>query len=60
MVGLYNWVNSDIDELDYSSATVHYGRLLRRNIRATAELTYVFDSIYKDHARIAFGLVTAF
>ena len=60
MVGLYNWVNSDIDELDYSSATVHYGRLLRRNIRATAELTYVFDSIYKDHARLAFGLVTAF
>ncbi len=60
MVGLYNWVNSDIDELDYSSATVHYGRLLRRNIRATAELTYVFDSIYKDHARLALGLVTAF
>jgi hypothetical protein len=60
MVGLYNWVNSDIDELDYSSATVHYGRLLRRNIRATAEFTYVFDSIYKDHARLAFGLVTAF
>jgi hypothetical protein len=60
MVGLYNWVNSDIDELDYSSATVHYGRLLRRNIRATAELTYVFDSIYKDHARLALGLITAF
>ncbi|MFZ2053371.1 MAG: hypothetical protein WAU81_04160 [Candidatus Aminicenantales bacterium] len=60
LAGLYNWVNSQVDELDYSSATVHYGRLLRRNIRATAELTYVFDSIYKDHARLAFGLVTAF
>jgi len=60
LAGLYNWVNSQIDELDYSSVTVHYGRLLRRNIRATAELTYVFDSIYKDHARLAFGLVTAF
>ncbi len=60
MVGLYNWVNSQVDELDYSSATLHYGRLLRRNIRATAEFTYVFNSTYKDHARLAFGLVTAF
>ncbi len=60
MVGLYNWVSSQFNELDYSSATVHFGRLLRRNIRATAELTYVFDSVYKDHARLAFGLVTAF
>jgi hypothetical protein len=60
LAGLYNWVNSDLDELDYSSATVHYGRMLRRNIRATAEFTYVFDSIYEDHGRFAVGLVTAF
>jgi len=44
LAGLYNWLDSDLDELDYSSATVHYGRMLRRNIRATAEFTYVFDS----------------
>jgi len=60
LAGLYNWVNSDSNDLDYSSATVHYGRLLRRNIRATAEFTYVFDSIYEDHGRLAFGLVTGF
>jgi len=60
LAGLYNWVSSDSDELDYSSATVHYGRLLRRNIRATAEFTYVFDSLYEDHGRLAFGLVTGF
>jgi hypothetical protein len=60
MVGLVNWVDSELAALDYSSATVHYGRLLRRNIRATAEFTYVFDSPYKDHARLALGLVTAF
>jgi hypothetical protein len=60
LAGLYNWVNSDSEELDYSSATVHYGRLLRRNIRATAEFTYVFDSIYEDHGRLAFGLITGF
>jgi hypothetical protein len=60
MVGLFNWVDSGLDELDYSSATVHYGRLLRRNIRAIAEFTYVFDSVFKDYPRLAFGLVTSF
>jgi len=60
LTGLYNWVSSDFDELDYSSATVHYGRMLRRNIRATAEFTYVFDSIYEDHGRFAIGLITGF
>ena len=60
LTGLYNWVDSDLDELDYSSATVHFGRMLRRNIRATAEFSYVFDSIYKGHGRFAMGLVTGF
>jgi hypothetical protein len=60
LAGLYNWVNSDFDELDYSSATFHFGRMLRRNIRATAEFTYVFDSIYKGYGRFALGLVTGF
>lgn len=60
LAGLYNWVNGDLKELDYSSATVHFGKMLRRNIRATAEFTYVFDSIYKDHGRFAIGLVTGF
>jgi hypothetical protein len=58
--GLYNWVDSEAEELDYSSLTFHAGHLLRRNIRATAELTYVFKSSYQRHARVAFGLVTAF
>jgi hypothetical protein len=60
LAGLCNWVHSDIGELDYSSATIHIGRLLRRNIRATAEFTYVFDSVYDDHGRLAFGLTTGF
>jgi len=60
LVGLFNQVTSDIKELDYTSATFHYGRLLRRNIRATAELTYVFDSIYSDYAQVEFGLIMAF
>jgi len=60
LAGLYNWVNGDLKEMDYSSATVHFGKMLRRNIRATAEFTYVFDSIYKDHGRFALGLITGF
>jgi len=60
LAGLYNWVSSDFDELDYSSATAHYGRMLRRNIRATVEFTYVFDSIYEGHGRFAVGLITGF
>jgi len=60
LTGLYNWVDSDLNELDYSSATLHFGKMLRRNIRATAEFTYVFESIYKDHGRLAIGLVTGF
>jgi hypothetical protein len=60
LVGLFNRVSSDIKELDYTSATFHYGRLLRRNIRATVEFTYVFDSVFNDYGRLAFGLITAF
>ena len=58
--GLLNWLDSDIEELKYSSATLHVGRMLRRNIRATAELTYVFQGPYEKHARVAIGLVSGF
>ncbi|MDH7513756.1 MAG: hypothetical protein QHH14_12490 [Clostridiales bacterium] len=60
MASLFNWVNSEAQELDYGSLTFHVGRMVRRNIRATAELTYVFKSPHEKHARLAFGLVTAF
>lgn len=60
MVGLYNWVDSGTKGLDYGSLTFHAGRMLRRNMRATSELTYVFKSPYGKHARLAFGLTTAF
>jgi len=60
LAGLYNWVDGDFDELDYSSATIHFGRMLRRNIRATLEFTYIFDSAYEDHGRLALGLITGF
>ncbi len=60
LTGLLNWVDSEIETLDYSSATFHLGRLLRRNIRAGAEFTWVFDSPYGSHGRLALGLTTGF
>ncbi len=60
MVGLYNWVDSDQDELDYRSATIHYGYMIRRNIRLTAELSRLTDGPYEDHTRFVMGFIAAF
>jgi len=59
-LGLLNWVDSEQTDLKSSSATVHYGYLLRRNLRATAEFTYIFDGPVGKQARIGLGLITAF
>lgn len=60
MVGLYNWVDSEVDELNYRSLTFHLGWMLRRNLRAVAELGYILKSTYGKHTRLALGLTTAF
>jgi hypothetical protein len=59
-LGLLNWVDSGQTDLKSSSATIHYGYLLKRNLRATAEFTYIFDGPLGKHARIGLGLITAF
>jgi hypothetical protein len=59
-VGLFNWVNSDQDELDYRSVGVHLGYLLRRNFRLTGEFNYIFKGPEGKYARAILGLVTAF
>ena len=43
MAGLVNLVDLQIDDLNYQSATLHFGYLLRRNVRAVAEGTYIFQ-----------------
>lgn len=58
--GLFNWVDSDQDDLDYAAATLHGGWVLQRNLRLVAEATYAFTSINGKHARFGVGLVTAF
>jgi hypothetical protein len=58
--GLFNWVDSDQWDLRYTSATLHYGYLLRRNMRLTAEATYVFRGLYESHLRLGTGLILGF
>lgn len=58
LTGLYNWVNSDIDNLDYQSMTLHAGYLLRRNLRLVSEYTYQFSG--DSHGRVNLGFVSAF
>lgn len=58
--GLFNWVDSDQNDLDYLTLTAHGGWLLSRNARLTAETTYLFRSVYGRHLKFSLGLVTAF
>jgi hypothetical protein len=56
--GLVNIVDSDIDELDYSSLTMHIGHLFRRNVRLVAEYTYQLSGT--PYGKASLGFVSAF
>ena len=43
LTGLLNIVESDADGLDYRSATLHAGYVLRRNVRLVTEYSYKFS-----------------
>jgi len=58
--GLFNWVESDQADLRYTAATAHVGYLLRRNMRLTAETTYVLRGPYAEHIRVGTGIVLGF
>lgn len=58
LTGLLNWVGSDYDPLDYSSATLHAGYLLRRNLRVVGEYTCQFSG--SSYGKISTGFITAF
>ena len=58
--GLFNWVDSDQDDLDYTAAALHGGYMLRRNFRLVAEAAYAFRSGSGKYLRFGIGLVTAF
>ena len=56
-VGIFNWVESDLDYLNYQTASAHLGYLLTRNIRLVSELTYNFTNEY---LQAGIGFVSAF
>ncbi|MGB4703953.1 MAG: hypothetical protein WBI18_02585 [Candidatus Saccharicenans sp.] len=60
LTGLFNWVDSDQPDIRYTSAGIHYGYLIRRNMRATVEATYIFKSDRPKHFRLGLGLITAY
>lgn len=58
--GIFNWIDSDQEDLRYTAATLHGGWVLRRNFRLVGEATYAFRSAKGEYPRIGIGLVTAF
>ncbi len=54
---LYNYIDSDLNNLDYSAGTLSLSYLLRRNVRLVAEGTYHEDT---EAARLVAGVVSAF
>lgn len=58
LTGLANLVDSDLDELDYRSATLHAGYLLRRNVRVVSEFTQVFSP--GSYGKLSVGFSSAF
>lgn len=56
--GLVNWVDSNLGALDYTSATLHAGYLLRRNVRLVTEYTQVV--VPDSYGKVSVGFVSAF
>ncbi len=45
LTGLFNWVDSDLEELNYQAATFHAGYILRRNLRIVCR---IYPAIFRD------------
>lgn len=58
LTGLVNWVDSNLGALDYTSATLHAGYLLRRNVRLVTEYTQVI--VPDSYGKVNVGIVSAF
>lgn len=56
-VALYNWINSDLNALDYESGTLSLGYMLKRNIRLIGEFTYNFNIKF---GQLSLGIISAF
>jgi hypothetical protein len=55
--GLFNWIESDFENLNYKSGSLQLGYMLKRNIRTAGEFTYNFKEKY---GKIGIGIIAAF
>lgn len=58
--GMFNWVDSDQEELKYQAVTAYGGYMLRRNFRLQAEITRLIKGTEGRHLRFGIGMITAF
>ncbi|NMC40102.1 MAG: hypothetical protein GYA43_02855 [Bacteroidales bacterium] len=58
LAGLLNYVESDYHPLDYKSATLHIGHLLRRNVRLLSEYSRISGE--ETYGKLSLGFVAAF
>jgi hypothetical protein len=56
-VAIFNWIESDFKVLNLKQLGVHFGYVLRRNIRLVTEYSHNFTDKY---GKINFGFVSAF
>jgi len=56
-VALVNWVESDLSDLNYKTATGHVSYLMARNLRLVGEYTYDFENKAN---KVTVGFVSAF
>lgn len=54
--GLLNWVDSNLNDLDYLSGTIHAGYIFRRNVRLFSEFTLYSG----ENEKLSLGFVSAF
>lgn len=58
--GVFNWVESDHEALNYKTAAVHAGYMLRRNLRLCLEGNYNFSIKDNEFMKFSLGFVGAF
>ncbi|MDQ7052552.1 MAG: hypothetical protein Q9P14_06555 [candidate division KSB1 bacterium] len=57
LTGLYNWIDSDYDPLDYQTLTLSLSHLAARNMRLVIEWT---RDLQHKRSRLSLGMVSAF
>ncbi|QQS36487.1 MAG: hypothetical protein IPM56_00615 [Ignavibacteriales bacterium] len=55
--GLFNWTESDIESLNYKSAALNIGYMIKRNIRLAGEFSY---NIKDKFGKAGIGIIAAF